>query len=307
MTRNNMMWFVAVLLAIGLSPVFAAEETPAMDHSQMDHSQMDHGDMKQDSHATTSPAASGSHGSHASMQGGSPPPDARDPHAYSNGLRFGPDRQLHMMDEQNHFTFLVDRLEWVRSNGSDSGAYEMEARYGGDYNRMVITSEGHAAKGALEEGRSELLWSHALAAYWDSRLGVRLDHGVGPERGWLAFGLKGLAPYWFEIDASLYAGDQGRTAARLEADYELLITQRLVLQPRVEVNAYGQRDVERGIGAGLSEFSAGIRLRYEIRREFAPYVGIEWAGKYGGTARAARAAGEDPSAWRFVAGLRFWY
>ena len=146
-----------------------------------------------------------------------------------------------------------------------------------------------------------------MAAYWDTQLGVRHDGGEGPSRSWLAFGVQGLAPYWFEVDAAVYVGDAGRTALRLEAEYELLLTQKLILQPRVEANLYGKRDAERGLGAGLSDLTAGVRLRYEIRREFAPYVGIEWAGKFGRTADYAQAAGEDAKETRFVAGLRFWY
>jgi copper resistance protein B len=146
-----------------------------------------------------------------------------------------------------------------------------------------------------------------VAAYWDVQLGVRQDGGTGPNRSWLAVGVQGLAPYWFEIDAAAYVSDEGRSALRLEAEYELLLTQRLVLQPRLEVNFYGKQDAERGLGSGLSDLTAGLRLRYEIRRELAPYVGIEWAGKFGATADYAEAEGEDRHETRVVAGVRFWY
>ena len=146
-----------------------------------------------------------------------------------------------------------------------------------------------------------------MAAYWDTQLGVRYDSGEGPDRGWLAFGIQGLAPYWFEVDATAYVGDEGRSALRLSLEYELLLTQKLVLQPRLEVNFNGQKDAERALGSGLSDLTVGFRLRYEILREFAPYVGVEWAGQYGGTADYARVAGDDPRETRVVAGLRFWY
>jgi copper resistance protein B len=136
---------------------------------------------------------------------------------------------------------------------------------------------------------------------------VRYDSGEGPNRGWLAFGVQGLAPYWFETDISAYLGEGGRTALRIETDYELLLTQRLILQPRVEVNAYGRDDTRRGLGSGLSDMTAGLRLRYEIRREFAPYVGVEWAGTFGDSRDLARANGEEAYATRLVAGLRFWF
>jgi copper resistance protein B len=152
-----------------------------------------------------------------------------------------------------------------------------------------------------------LLWGHAVAAYWDTQLGVRYDSGVGTDRKWLAFGVQGLAPYWFEVEATAYAGEQGRTAFRLEAEYELLLTQKLILQPRIEANFYGKRDVARELGSGLSDLAAGVRLRYEIRREFAPYIGIERADKFGATADFARAAGHDTQETRIVAGLCFWF
>ncbi len=152
-----------------------------------------------------------------------------------------------------------------------------------------------------------VLWGHAIASYWDTQLGVRFDSGEGPNRTWAAFGVQGLAPYWFELDATAYVGNEGRTALRLSAEYELLLTQRLVLQPRIEVNAYGKDDVARGIGSGISDAVAGLRLRYEISRQFAPYVGVEWAGKYGRTADLAKDEGARTSDTLWVAGLRFWF
>jgi len=113
---------------------------------------------------------------------------------------------------------------------------------------------------------------------------VRQDSGTGPDRTWLAFGIQGLAPYWFDVDATAYVGSSGRAALRLSGEYELLLTQRLILQPRMEVNLYGRRDEARGLGSGLADAAAGLRLRYEFSRQFAPYVGVEWAGKFGQTA-----------------------
>lgn len=312
---------LAVLLTVGLSPAWAQETavTPAVDHSQMDHSdvqgstsatggkmpgaaKMDHGSVP-----AASSASAGNVMDHGNMQGGTAPPDARDPHAYSDGLTF--DAHQHMMHaDQNSFgSLLVDRLEAVRTPDATHGAYDLQARYGRDYDRAVLKAEGEFADGRLEDAHTELLWSHAVAAYWDTQLGVRYDSGEGPERGWLAFGVQGLAPYWFEVDATAYVGDEGRSALRLHAEYELLLTQKLILQPRLEANFYGQKDAERELGAGLSDLTAGIRLRYEIRREFAPYVGIEWTGQYGATADYARAADDDSRETRLVAGLRFWY
>jgi len=300
--NSRMKTVFAAVLAIGVAPVCAQDAMPDMDHSQMDH-----GDTKPDSQTTSSPAASGSHGSHGSMQGGSPPPDARDPHAYSGGLSYATGRPLRLGDQHQYFSLLFDRLEVAHTSDHTIGVYDLQARYGRDYDRLVLKSEGHADDGRLEEASTELFWSHAVAAFWDAQLGVRYDHGEDPGRGWLALGVQGLAPYWFEVDATIYAGSEGRSALQLEAEYELLITQRLILQPRIETSLYSKRDEERGIGSGVSELAAGLRLRYEIRREFAPYIGVEWAGKFGDTADYAKAAGRDTRETRFVAGLRFWY
>jgi copper resistance protein B len=294
---------VTLVLTLLLTPVWAQDTKtmPGMDHSQMDHSQMDH--------ASTPAAADGMSGSmeHGAMQGGSAPPDARDPHAYSDGLVFGPHRHM-MHDDQSSFaTLLVDRLEAVHNRDQTHGSYDLQFRYGRDYDKLVVKAEGEASGGRTEEARTELLWSHAVAAYWDTQLGARYDSGTGPERGWLAFGVQGLAPYWFETDVTAYVGDDSRSALRLSAEYELLLTQKLILQPRLEANFYGKQDAARELGAGLSDVTAGIRLRYEIRREFAPYVGVEWAGKYGSTADYAKASGVDIRETRVVAGLRFWY
>jgi copper resistance protein B len=303
MSMRPVNWIAAAVLALGLAHA-SADETPvttAVNHSQMDHSTMDH---------DNAPTATGNESvvmDHGSMQGGSAPPDARDPRAYSDGLSFGPHQHLSHADQSSFASLLVDRLEAVRTSDQTHAAYDLLFRYGRDYDKLVVKAEGEASGGRTEEARTELLWSHAVAAYWDMQVGVRYDSGVGPERGWLAFGVQGLAPYWFEVDAAAYVGDDSRSALRLSTEYELLLTQKLILQPRLEANLYGKQDAERELGSGLSDVTAGIRLRYEIRREFAPYVGVEWAGKYGGTADYAKAAGTDTRETRAVAGLRLWF
>jgi len=242
----------------------------------------------------------------SAMQGGSPPPDARDPHAYSDGQDFGPMR-LELADTHRLGSLRVENLEVMRESGNTTVPYDLQAWYGRTYDRAVLKSEGDVDGGEIAEARTELLWGHAFAAFWDTQLGVRYDSGEGPNRDWLAFGVQGLAPYWFEVEATAYLGESGRSALRLDASYELLLTQKLILQPRIEANIYGKRDALRGLGSGLSDVSAALRLRYEIRRELAPYVGIEWVRKYGETEDLARAADEDPNDARIVAGLRFWF
>lgn len=235
------------------------------------------------------------------------PPGTRDPYAYSDGYDFGPLPRMHMGDQHNFGLFLADRFEQVRTGGKNFTSYDVLAWYGRDFNRLWFKSEGELGSDRLQNARSELLWGHAVTPFWDAQLGARHDGGAGPERAWLALGFQGLAPYWFDVEATAYVGDAGRTALRVKAEYELLFTQKLILQPRVEAEAYGKDDAGSGAGAGLSGLTAGLRLRYEIRREFAPYVGLEWAGVYGGSADYARAAGRPVDEGRVVAGVRFWF
>lgn len=257
------------------------------------------------------------HGSQAHnmrpMQGGSVPASARDPHAYSDGytLTEGPyalpgPRQLKLADEHNFWSVRGDRLEYRED--SKNTLYDLQAWYGTTYDRLVIKAEGDIADGSLEESATDLLWGHALNAYFDTQFGVRFDqYDEGKDRQWLALGLQGLAPYWFELDVTAYAGDDGRTALSAEAEYELLLTQRLILQPRAEITLYGKNDPENDLGAGLSDLTLGLRLRYEFSRQLAPYIGVEWVRTYGNTADYLRAAGEDRSNTQIVAGLRFWF
>jgi copper resistance protein B len=297
------MLIIAAVMALGMSRAWAQEPAaPAM--PEMDHSKMDHGAM-----SGTAPDTGHDMGGmdHGSMQGGAAPPDARDPHAYSGGYDFGPIPPPRMGDVHNFYGLLVDRLERVRTRENSSTEYDLQAWFGRDYDRAVLKAEGEIDDGEHHELSTELLWGHAVAAYWNTQLGVRYDGGIEPSRSWLAFGVQGLAPYWFEADITGYVGEHGRTALNVEAEYELLLTQRLILQPRIEANAYGKRDAERELGSGLSDLTAGVRLRYEIRREFAPYIGVERSGKFGGTADFARADGKRTWETRAVAGLRFWF
>lgn len=250
--------------------------------------------------------ASGSAMDMGSMQGGGPPPGARDPD-YSDGISFPPDRDAHMHGDQRVGMLLIDRLEYVHTTGGDSGVLDGQAWYGGDLDKATLKFEADASGGRVNDARVEALWSHAVSAFWDAQLGMRHDGGQGPSREWAAFGVQGLAPYWFDVQATAYAGASGRTAARLDVEYEVLFTQRLILAPRLELNAYGKDDPGRGIGRGLSDASLGLRLRYEVRRRFAPYVGIAWTRRFGGTAGFARAGGEPASVHAWVAGVRVWW
>lgn len=242
------------------------------------------------------------------MQGGKAPPDARDPDAYSSGLKRQPMHGMEMADDELFGSISVNELEYGDSRRSGhSQSLDMEAWYGGDYNKAWFKAEGERRKGHLDSMRTEILWDRVIATFWSTQLGIRHDTGEGKTRNWLAFGVRGLMPYWIHAEATAYAGTHGAFAARTEARYDILLTQRLVLQPRGEANFFSKNDASRGIGSGLSDVELGLRLRYEIRRQFAPYIGVNWKHLYGSTADYARQAGERTSETEYVAGVRFWF
>lgn len=240
------------------------------------------------------------------MQGGKAPADARSPD-YSDGIDYGPMDGMDMDDNAPQRMLLLDQLEAVHGRAANGQSWEAQGWYGGDINRLWIRTEGERSAGKLEEADVEALWSRTVSTYWNTQLGVRQDFGTGPNRTWAAVGVQGLAPYWFETEATFYVGAGGRTAARLRAEYELLLTQRLILQPELEVNAYGKGDRRQGVGSGLSDASFGLRLRYEIRREFAPYIGIRFVDRFGRAADMARSEGQPVFDRQVVAGIRAWF
>lgn len=243
------------------------------------------------------------------MQGGSAPATARSGD-WSDGVAPMSAHDMAMMDMDDRAsagTLLLDRLESFAGQGDHGQSWEAQGWYGNAIDKLAFRSEGDRTADGSTSGDITLAWSHAVAAFWDTQLGVRHDVGAGPARNWAAVGVQGLAPYWFEIEATAYAAPNGRTAARVRAEYELLFTQRLILQPEIEVNAYGKNDEGRGIRAGVSSVEAGLRLRYEIRRSIAPYVGVAWEHLTGGTADLASEQGRRVTDRRWVAGLRLWF
>ena len=201
----------------------------------------------------------------------------------------------------------IDQLEVRDTDAGNVTAWKADAWLGKDLHKLWLKTEGKYHEGKTEDTELQLLYSRALSPFWDVQAGWRRDQRPTPTRDWLALGIMGLAPYLFETDLALFIGEGGRSAARLDAEYEYLFSQRLVLTPEVEMNLYSKDDPELGIGAGLSDVSLGLRLRYEIRREFAPYIGIHWSGLYGGTADYAKAAGGDTTESVWVAGFRAWF
>jgi len=214
---------------------------------------------------------------------------------------------MQMDDTAGTGKVLLDQLEWRSAAEGDAAVWDAEGWYGGDSNKVWLRSEGERVGGRTQNARADLLWDQAFARWWRVQAGGRQDFGAGPPRTWVALGLQGLAPYWFDTEATFYVGEQGRMAVRLKTEYELFFTQRLILQPEGEANLYSKADPARQLGAGLSDLEIGLRLRYELRRECAPYIGIVWSRQFGGTADHVRESGWNPSAVRFAAGLRAWF
>ena len=214
----------------------------------------------------------------------------------------------HPSHDNGVFQFvLLDRLESAWSDGERSQAWEVEAWRGTDLNRLWLRSEGERAHGDTEHANVELLYGRSVSPWWDVVAGVRHDFGEGPSQTMAAFGVQGLAPYKFEVAATAYLGQSGQSALNLGAEYDTLLTNRLILQWNAEAEFWGRDDAERGIGSGLNSIEAGLRLRYEIRREFAPYVGVVWERRFGDAADAVELEGGDASGARVVAGVRFWF
>lgn len=210
-------------------------------------------------------------------------------------------------DNAINYFVLFDQLEWQAGGGVRRMNWDTTGWIGRDLDRFWFRTDGDGEDGGIADAYADLLYGRAIARWWDVVAGVRQDVRPGPARTWAAVGIQGLAPYWFEVEATAYVGAGGRTHFRFEGEYELLLTNRLVLQPLMELEVYGKADPERGIGAGISTADAGLRLRYEFRREFAPYLGVTWQRKFFGTADAARAAGEETGGARLAVGLRFWF
>ncbi|MEZ5999242.1 copper resistance protein B [Hyphomonas sp.] len=201
-----------------------------------------------------------------------------------------------------------DRLEAQSSDGETTGVWDADAWYGGDVNKIWLKTEGEYSfeDSDLEEAEVQLLWSRAISRYFDLQTGVRYDFEPKGQAH-AVLGVQGLAPYWFEVDGAAFLSESGDLTASFEAEYELLLTNRLILQPRLEANFSAQDIPERDLGSGLTDIQAGLRLRYEIRREFAPYIGIKYQSAFGSTADRIKAAGGEADDTRFVTGIRTWY
>jgi copper resistance protein B len=216
--------------------------------------------------------------------------------------------QMPGMDDNPAFGHvLLEQFEDRTSGADHSFRYDGQGWYGTDTDKLWVKSEGLVTdRGRFEDGQHEILHDRAISTFFDLQAGLRLDADDGPTREWGAIGVQGLAPYFFDVEATAYFSDRG-AAARLKASYDLLITQVLILQPQAELNFYSDPDRERGVGSGLSDIDGGIRLRYEISRKFAPYVGASYQGKFGQAASFARQDHESTDDVRLTFGVRAWF
>ena len=291
----------------------SAEPGTTMDHAAMGHAiptqdpaAVDHGAM---GHGDAQPAAM----DHAAM--GHTMPSPADQPITPIPVLTDADRAAAVPPPSDHpvhdntiqYFALFNRLEGFDSDGGTGMEWEGQGWIGTDLNKLWLRSEGERIGGRTESADLEVLYGRAFARWWDVVAGVRHDFKPGASQDFAALGVQGLAPYKFEFAATAYIGQSGQTAARVEAEYETLLTNRLILQPLVELNFYGKNDERRGIGSGLSTAEAGLRLRYEFTRQFAPYIGVVHERAFGRTADLRREDGEDVNDTRFVAGIRIWF
>jgi copper resistance protein B len=214
-----------------------------------------------------------------------------------------------VMDDQLFTLLLIDELEYRLQDGDDLLAWEGEGRIGTDRNKAVLKSQGEYLidPDNFDSAEFQLLYQRLISDFFDAQAGLRYDLEPGPSRAFAVLGINGLAPGWFEVDASLFVSEEANVLVRLEADYDLLLTQRLVLQPAAELNLASANDRDVGIARGVNAIELGLRLRYEIVRELAPYIGVNWEKKLGDIADLARDEGEDDDALAAVFGLRVFF
>lgn len=291
---------------------------------------MDHGDMSHHEHGPHQPAEPVDDGSmdhsahgqaqHGDMQNHSAAPEGAVPPRALEGPRHAADTiygEEAMAPARDRFAeasgemltgrFLVERLEARIHEGEDAYLWDAEGWYGGDIDKLYMMTKGEDAFGGdLESAELQALWSHAIGPYFDLQAGARYDFEPD-DRAYAVLGVQGLAPYMIHLDAAAFLSNKGDVTARIEGEYDQRITQRLILQPRAELELSAQDIVDQKLGSGFTSIEAGLRLRYEIAREFAPYIGVGYEAKLGETADIAEAAGEDSHSVRLLLGIRAWF
>lgn len=283
----------------------------AIDHSGMDHSAMDPGaiDHSEMGHSAMAGAASPGPQMETSPPANTPtgPPRAADAIWGADAMRASREHLQKSHGDYPLFWFQADRAELQIRQESDGYLWDVQGYYGGTTSRFWFKSEGEGSFGeAVEDAEFQALYARAIAPFFDLQAGIRQDL-VGPDTTHLVLGIQGLAPYAFELDGAVFVSHRGDVTARLEAELDQKITQSLILQPRAEISLSAQDIPQLGVGAGIDQIELGLRLRYEIRRELAPYIGIEQSWRVGNSADFARAHGEDANVTNYVIGVRFWF
>jgi len=237
------------------------------------------------------------------------PAAAQSPAANSEpGLGIEPGAVQPVMDQGIFAHAIFNQLEGRWNVSNTQFRWDGQGWVGTDYDKLGIKSEGTLqSNGTVDDGQQQFLYSRAVTTYLDLQGGLRSDIDSRPTRNWAAFGIQGLAPYFFDLEVTGFVSSEGHLAGKLEASYDLLLTQRLILQPQIELNIYSKADPARLVGAGFSDIDTGLRLRYEFSRKFAPYIGVIYQGKFGQTANFARQAGESTGDFRFAFGVRVWF
>jgi len=280
---------VVVGLALRTSTLLAAEHA---DHAAAENPQAEHAQAEHD------------HGGAGAVEPRTPMPVLTD----ADRVAAMPPSMPHPhTDEALHSFTLLNQLEAWDDHGRTGLGWDAEGWIGRDINRLWWRSEGERVGGSTSAADLEALFGHSFSPRWDWVVGLRQDLRPRTQRSFVAAGVRGLAPQWFEVSATAYLGEGGRAAARLGVEYSLLITNRLVLQPRLDLDWYGKDDLARGIGSGLSTGEAGLRLRYEFTRRFAPYLGVSRERGFGQTARLRRNESGHAGETRAVAGIRAWF
>lgn len=289
------------------SPAAKPDSPGAAGHEEMNHGAMPGMSMPGNSPMPSTGMSGMDHGAGmGKMQGGNAPPNARSPD-YSEGVSSGEMRGMDMADNAPLAALLINQLEAYHGRNGNGQRWEAQGWYGNDSNKLWIRTEGERSAGRLEEGDVEAFWNRPFAPFWSTQVGIRQDVGEGPNRTWAAVGVQGLAPYWFDVELTAYVGSNGRTALRGRAEYDFRMTQRLILQPEAEINLYGKNDEAARIGSGVSDMRAGLRLRYEIRRQFAPYIGVNFGRRFGASADYSRQEQQPVFDRQVVAGVRMWF
>lgn len=297
---------IATFLSIAAASAVAASQDPTPQHdahaqhgatpSPSPHaSHHDHDAMAPPSTATSSPTTPSPTASSTAPTAPVPAPTDADRAAAFPALT-----AEHAHDDRTIAMLTVDRLEAWSHDGEPGQHWALQGWVGGDLQRVWLRSEGEREDGRLASGDIEALYGRSVAPWWDMVVGVRHDIGPGPRRDWAALGLQGVSPYKFEVEATAYLGENGRSAARFEAEYDVLLTNRLILQPSIEAELRDRRDTSADLAAGMSTVEAGLRLRYEIVRRFAPYIGVVHE-------RRTHADGADSRETRVVGGVRLWF